>query len=69
MFLCGRDLGEKYMLPNDPVILLSYINTQLRDYYENMEELCKSLDLDQQAITAKLKGIGYEYQKGINQFR
>ncbi len=23
------------MIPKDPVILLSYVNTQLRDYYES----------------------------------
>lgn len=57
------------MLPKDPVILLSYINTQLRDYYESFEQLCKSLDVDEEIIASKLKGIGYEYQKGINQFR
>lgn len=57
------------MLPEDPAILLSYINTQLRDFYENYEELCKSLDVDGEAITEKLKSIGYEYQEEINQFR
>ena len=28
------------MIPKDPVILLSYVNTQLRDYYESLEALC-----------------------------
>lgn len=57
------------MLPNDPVILLSYINTQLRDYYDSFEELCKSLCEDPEQIRAKLSGIGYEYHPETNQFR
>ncbi|MGN0417526.1 DUF4250 domain-containing protein [Anaerostipes faecalis] len=57
------------MIPKDPVIMLSYINTQLRDYYDSLEELCKSLDLNQEEIAEKLKSIGYEYQREINQFR
>lgn len=57
------------MLPKDPVILLSYINTQLRDFYGSYEELCKSLSLDKEEIAEKLRSIGYEYQEEINQFR
>ena len=34
------------MLPGDPVILLSYVNTQLRDHYPDLTELCKSLDVE-----------------------
>ena len=57
------------MLPNDPVILLSYINTQLRDYYDSFEELFKSLCVDSGEISTKLSGIGYEYHPETNQFR
>ena len=28
------------MIPKDPMILLSYVNTQLRDYYDSLEALC-----------------------------
>lgn len=56
-------------IPNDPVILLSYLNTQLRDSYPNLEELCKTLSLDQAEIQAKLKQIGYTYDPTRNQFR
>jgi hypothetical protein len=30
-------------IPNDPAILLSYINTKLRDEYSNLDDLCGSL--------------------------
>lgn len=55
-------------LPNDPVILLSYINTQLRDFYPSLEELCISLSLDRDALTEKLSSIDYVYDAGSNQF-
>lgn len=55
-------------MPKDPNILLSYINTQLRDTYDSLEELCRSLDLDETDIKDSLLGIGYEYDAGLNKF-
>lgn len=55
-------------LPNDPVMLLSYLNTQLRDFYPSLKELCDSLDLDQQALCDKLAAIDYCYDPATNQF-
>ena len=56
-------------IPNDPVILLSFINTQLRDFYPSLEEFCHSNDLDVNAITDKLAAIGYTYDEAQNRFR
>lgn len=56
-------------IPNDPVILLSFLNTQLRDNYPSFEELCKANDLDAQAIADKLSAIGYTYDENQNRFR
>ena len=56
------------MIPKDPVMLLSYINTQLRDFYDSYEDLCKSLDLDQNEVKQKLSMIGYEYDESLNQY-
>ena len=56
-------------LPNDPVILLSYINTLLRDEYTSFEELCKSLCVEQDYISSKLGGIGYFYDPNANSFK
>ena len=56
-------------LPNDPVILLSYVNTLLRDEYPSLDELCKSLCVEQSEISAKLGGIGYIYDPETNSFR
>lgn len=55
-------------IPNDPAILLSYANTKLRDEYPTLEELCKSLCIDQRELCQKLAGIGYHYEAGRNQF-
>lgn len=38
------------MLPADPIILLSYINTQLRDHYASLDALCADQDADKDAI-------------------
>jgi hypothetical protein len=56
------------MLPKDPVILLSYVNTQLRDYYPSLEDMCKSMDIKIIEIINQLKEIDYEYDKALNKF-
>lgn len=55
-------------LPQDPVILLSYINTQLRDFYPSLEEFCKAQGCEAEAICQKLSAIDYEYDAEQNQF-
>lgn len=55
-------------VPRDPMILLSYINTQLRDNYSNLDELCRSLDLDKIDLVIRLKEIQYEYDPMLNRF-
>ena len=56
------------MLPNDPFLLFSVLNTKLRDYYKNLDDLCYDLQIDKEVIIEKLSDIGYEYDNGINQF-
>ena len=56
------------MLPHDPVMLLSYVNTQLRDRDASLDELCDREDADKQALCAALAEIGYEYNAEQNQF-
>lgn len=55
-------------LPNDPMILLSYINTQLRDNFSSLDELCQSLDVEKADIEAKLNTIDYSYNPALNKF-
>lgn len=56
------------MIPKDPVMLLSYVNTQLRDFYSSFEAMCEDRELDQKEVTAKLAGIDYVYDESKNQF-
>lgn len=56
------------MIPNDPFILLSYVNTQLRDFYSSLEEMCKSLSLKEEELIKKLENIDYYYDADLNQF-
>ncbi len=52
----------------DPMMLLSYVNTQLRDFYPNLEELCREQGIDAEEVTGKLRGIDYEYDEKLNRF-
>ncbi len=56
------------MIPKDPVMLLSYVNLKLRDFYDNLDALCEDLDADRDEIVGKLSGIDYHYDEEKNQF-
>ena len=60
------------MLPQDPIILLSYVNTQLRDNYESLDKLAEGLDMSEEEVkemVGKLEGVGYKYDEEVNQFK
>ncbi len=56
------------MIPEDPFILLSFVNLKLRDYYENLDVLCEELDVSKEELIEKLKVIHYEYNEKENRF-
>lgn len=56
------------MIPKDPVMLLSFVNLKLRDYYSSLDDMCDGLDVSKQEITEKLAQIDYHYDAGRNQF-
>lgn len=56
------------MIPNDPMILLSFVNTKLRDYYKSLDVMCGDMELDRAQIERKLAEIGYSYNEKRNQF-
>jgi hypothetical protein len=56
------------MIPKDPVILLSFVNTKLRDEFSSLEDLCAGLDADQAELTAALAALDYHYDTEKNQF-
>lgn len=56
-------------MPTDPMILLSFINTKLRDDYGSLEELCSALSTDKGEIIEKLASVGYSYDRESNSFK
>jgi hypothetical protein len=56
-------------IPQDPVMLYSFINTKLRDEYSSLEDLCNAYSLDIKKLTQQLADVGFEYMPDINQFR
>lgn len=55
-------------LPKDPMLLVSVVNTKLRDYYPNLDMLCEELQLEKESLIAKLAEIDYEYDPVQNRF-
>lgn len=55
-------------LPQDPFMLFSYVNTQLRDVYSSLDEFCKAADVDRDWLEKKLKDAGFEYSEDLNKF-
>lgn len=55
-------------IPQDPMILYSFINMKLRDYYPSLDALCEDLDIEKSTIISSLQSIGYEYNPESNQF-
>ena len=56
------------MLPGDPAMLLSVVNTKLRDFYDSLDTLCDDLDAERESIEKALAGIEYAYNSEKNQF-
>lgn len=55
-------------LPEDPMMLYSFINMKLRDVYTSLDALCDDLGVDRHAIEEKLGSVGFEYNEAQNRF-
>lgn len=55
-------------LPKDPFMLLSVINTKLRDFYKNLDNLCEDTNINKEGLCEKLKAAGFEYDEKLNKF-
>lgn len=53
----------------DPYMLLSVINTKLRDEYSSLDMLCDDMDINKENVIEKLSSVDYKYDEGINQFK
>jgi len=56
-------------LPKDPIMCLSFVNTQLRDTYPDLDELCREFEIRKEELEEKLLAAGYAYDKAQNRFR
>ena len=54
--------------PKDPIMLLSVVNTNLRDFYGSLDSLCEDKGVVKEELIAKLNSVGYEYNVERNQF-
>lgn len=59
---------RKEAIPRDPAILLSFINTKLRDQYSSLEELCDDMELEENDLKLILGTLSYEYNEELNKF-
>lgn len=55
-------------LPEDPMMLYSFINMKLRDFYPSLDALCEDMNVEKSMIVTKLKSVGFEYSAERNRF-
>jgi hypothetical protein len=55
-------------IPKDPIMLLSWLNLKLRDFYPDLDSLCDDLELDRKEIEEKMKAAGFEYSEEHRKF-
>ena len=55
-------------LPKDVAMLLSFVNTKLRDFYPSLDEVCKAAGVERGYIVDTLRKIDYEYDERLNKF-
>lgn len=55
-------------MPNDPVMLMSFVNMKLRDFYSSLDELCDDLEINEEELKEKMGKAGFEYNPEANKF-
>lgn len=55
-------------LPKDPMMLFSFINMKLRDYYPTLDALCEDMNIEKESLLHKLGEVGFEYSPEYNKF-
>ena len=56
-------------LPEDPIMLMSVVNTRLRDRYASLDALCDDLNVAREALETSLRAVGYTYDPDANRFQ
>lgn len=55
-------------MPKDPMMLMSFINMKLRDFYPTLDDLCADMDMDRKELESKMAEAGLEYNPAANKF-
>ena len=55
-------------LPEDPMMLYSFINMKLRDFYPSLDALCEDMNVERDELVRTLKTVGVEYNPARNRF-
>lgn len=67
-YLYTVNLNKDEMIPQDPMMLYSFINMKLRDQYSSLFELCEDMDINEAELKEKLASAGFEYSEANNKF-
>ena len=55
-------------IPQDPMMLMSFINMKLRDFYPSLDALCEDLEISREELEEKLGKAGFEYSEENKRF-
>lgn len=69
MVFTEAGMDREKIMKMDSFILLSWVNTKLRDEFHSIDSFCEYYELDKRDIIEKLEAIGYSYNEEVNQFR
>ena len=50
------------------MMLLSFVNLKLRDFYDDLDDMCADLGVEKETVIKKLAAIDYEYDEKLNRF-
>ena len=53
----------------DPQLLVGLVNTEIRNHCDDLEDLCRTHDIDQARLISHLAEAGYDYFPEQTQFR
>lgn len=54
--------------PKDPIMLLSWTNMKLRDFYTDLDQLCDDLQIERKELEKRLNDAGFTYNEEMNKF-
>ena len=55
-------------IPQDPMMLMSFINMKLRDFYPSLDALCEDLEISREELEERLSKAGFEYSEENKRF-